>query len=114
MGSTVVLIGHYRKIYSADEGCVVSMWQWIGHLSSNGEHSPYKRDSLNGSLSLSRMAGSCQSWHTGYSVVNLDYSSAKFCMFVCMVASLHCIFLTVLSAFLQYIMNCVRQEESEV
>lgn len=111
MGSTVVLISHCRKIYSADEGSVVSMWQWVGHLSSKGEHLPYKRVSLNGSLSSSRMAGSCWSWHTGYSVVNQDYSSVKFCMFVSMVASLHYVFVIVLSAFVQYIMNCVRHKK---
>lgn len=89
----------------------MSMWQWIGCLSGKGEHPPYKRDSLNGSLSSSRMAGSRPSWHTGYSLVNQDYSSVKFCMFVSMLASLHCVFVTVLSAFMQYIMNCVRHKK---
>jgi len=111
LDSTVVLIGHCRKIYSADEGSVMSMWQWTGCLSWKGEHPPYKRDRLNGSLSSSWMAGLCPSWHTGYSVVNQEYSSAKFYMFVSMLASLHCIFVTVLSPFMQYIMNCVRHKK---
>jgi hypothetical protein len=32
-GCTVVLVNHCGKIMSADEGYMVSLWQWIGCLS---------------------------------------------------------------------------------
>jgi hypothetical protein len=51
-GSTVVLADQCRKIFSAEEGYVISLWQWIGCLGYKGEHD-YNRDRLNGNQSLS-------------------------------------------------------------
>lgn len=42
-GSTVVLANQCRKIFSAEEGYIISVWQWIGCLGCKGKHD-YNRD----------------------------------------------------------------------